>query len=170
MFRSVLWVSPSWSWLLLAHIIIPSCLWLDSWYLDVDLCICFHQLLDKGSIMMVRRITNLITSKSFSGAVDHSMIILISFVLHIASMYEWIHTKFVFLSLDNLTQNYFLWCHWFLCLMAFVFYFFLHLSSTPLCKCTTFSLSIFSWEVSKFFFRFYLWKICCYMKNFKIWI
>ncbi|KAL6030667.1 hypothetical protein STEG23_034857, partial [Scotinomys teguina] len=30
-------------------------------YLAVDLCICFHQLLDKGSLMITRVVTNLIT-------------------------------------------------------------------------------------------------------------
>ena len=38
----------------LAHIILPSSFRLDSRSLDVDLCICFHQLLDEGSIMTVR--------------------------------------------------------------------------------------------------------------------
>ena len=29
--------------------------------LSVDLCICFHQLLDKGSVMTIRVVTSLIT-------------------------------------------------------------------------------------------------------------
>lgn len=49
----------------LAHIFPPPLLLLDSWssvwYLVVDLCIWFHQLLDGGSVMIVGVFNNLIT-------------------------------------------------------------------------------------------------------------
>ncbi|KAL6081808.1 hypothetical protein STEG23_004723 [Scotinomys teguina] len=35
--------------------------WCSPWCLSVDLCICFHQLLDEGSMMTVMVFTNLIT-------------------------------------------------------------------------------------------------------------
>ena len=49
----------------MAHTIIP--LFLQENFqssvqsLAVDLCLCFHQLLDEGSLMTVRVVTNLIT-------------------------------------------------------------------------------------------------------------
>ncbi|KAL6090639.1 hypothetical protein STEG23_006837, partial [Scotinomys teguina] len=37
--------------------------WSSAWYLAVDLCICFHQLLEKGSVMTVRVFANLSTGE-----------------------------------------------------------------------------------------------------------
>ena len=64
-----------------------------------------------------------------------------SFALHLIYTYEWLHTMFVYLDLGYLTQDVFLSSA--IRLHAnFKMSLFLPLSSTPLCKCTAFSLSI----------------------------
>ena len=58
----------------LAHILPPPSLWFDfwswPWCLAVDLCICFHWLLDDSSMIIVGLFTNLITG---SGQVGHPL-------------------------------------------------------------------------------------------------
>ena len=53
--------------LLKSHVIPPPYLQVNSSSLDqclaVDLCICFHQAMDEGSMMTIRAVTNPITGK-----------------------------------------------------------------------------------------------------------